>query len=97
MIAIIKFPYAFNKNNLLILLGLLFVSSANLDPLYHDLLEGEHSKVECHFCINNISEDGLPEAILENFSLSNFYYFQNLDIFIPHIAKSFLSRAPPKI
>ncbi|MDA9905028.1 hypothetical protein OAL90_01365 [Hyphomicrobiales bacterium] len=93
----IKFPYAFNKNNLLILLGLLFVSSANLDPLYHDLLEGEHSKVECHFCINNISEDGLPEAILENFSLSNFYYFQNLDIFIPHIAKSFLSRAPPKI
>ena len=93
----IKFPYAFNKNNLLILLGLLFVSSANLDPLYHDILEGEHSKVECHFCINNISEDGLPEAILENFSLSNFYYFQNLDIFIPHIAKSFLSRAPPKI
>ena len=93
----IKFPYAFNKNNLLILLGLLFVSSANLDPLYHDLLEGEHSKVECHFCINNISEDGLPEAILENFSLSNFYYFQNLDIFIPHIAKSFFSRAPPKI
>ena len=92
----IKFPYAFNKNNLLILLGLLFVSSANLDPLYHDLLEGEHSKAECHFCINNISEDGLPEAILENFSLSNFYYFQNLDIFIPHIAKSFLSRAPPK-
>ena len=33
----IKFPYAFNKKNLLILLGLLFVSSANLDPLYHDI------------------------------------------------------------
>ena len=93
----IKFPYAFNKNNLLILLGLLFVSSANLDPLYHDLLEGEHSKVECHFCINNISEVVLSETILEKFSLSNFYYFQYLDIFTPHFAKNSFSRAPPKI
>ena len=84
----IKFPYAFNKNNLLILLGLLFVSSANLDPLYHDLLEDEHSKVECHFCINNISEVVLSETILEKFSLSNFYNFQYLDIFTPHFAKN---------
>ena len=79
----IKFPYAFNKNNLLILLGLLFVSSANLDPLYHDLLEDEHSKVECHFCINNISEVVLSETILEKFSLSNFYYFHIFRYFYP--------------
>ena len=51
-----KIPYLFTKNYLLVLVGLFFVSTFALDPLFHEASEDDHSNLECHFCLNEISD-----------------------------------------
>ena len=84
------------KKYLILLAGLIFVTSIFVDPLYHEFSEDEYSQAECQFCKNNISiptqsnvdsvkiflSTTLPVEINENFISFNFY--------------NYFSRAPPK-
>ena len=87
----------FTKNSLLILVGLFFVSSFTLDPFFHEALEEDHSNLECHFCLNEISDETLLDLETNILFLSNFSNIENLDNFTPYLYKNFSSRAPPKI
>ena len=56
VIAMNKIPYLFTKNYFLVLVGLFFVATFALDPLFHEASEDDHSNLECHFCLNEISD-----------------------------------------
>jgi hypothetical protein len=87
----------FIKNSLLILVGLFFVSSFILDPFFHEASGEDHSNLECHFCLNEISDETLLDLETNISFLSNFSNIENLDNFTPFLYKNFFSRAPPKI
>jgi hypothetical protein len=92
-----KIPYLFTKNYFLILVGLFFVSTFALDPLFHEASEDDHSNLECHFCLNEISDATLPKTEKEIFLFPNFSEIENLENFSSLFYKNYSSRAPPKI
>ena len=73
----------FTKNSLLILVGLFFVSSFTLDPFFHEALEEDHSNLECHFCLNEISDETLLD--LE----TNISFLSNLKTFLQGLLLKF--------
>ena len=87
----------FNKKYLLLLAGLLFVSTVTLDPFHHDFFESDHSEAECHLCINEISDPIKSESGLTKLSISNILNVTKVENFTSYNSKNFHSRAPPKI
>ena len=92
-----KIPYLFIKNYLLVLVALFFVYTFALDPLFHEASEDDHSNLECHFCLNEISDATLPKTERVNFLFPNFLETKNLENFSFLFYKNYTSRAPPKI
>tara|TARA_Y100001936_G_scaffold248062_1_gene295186 strand:+ start:2440 stop:2730 length:291 start_codon:yes stop_codon:yes gene_type:complete len=95
----INFSGFFNKKFLITLFGLFFISLVTLDPLFHDhnVIEDEHSELECHFCLIETYDDVvINKKIEKNFS-NNFLLQINLNTYYKSNLLGFNSRAPPKI
>lgn len=95
----INFSDFFNKKFLITLFGLFFISLVTLDPLFHDhdVIEDEHSKVECHFCLIEVYDDVLNEIKIEKIFLSNSFLQKNTETNYKSNLSGFNPRAPPKI
>jgi len=95
----INFSDFFNKKFLITLFGLFFISLVTLDPLFHDhdVIEDEHSEVECHFCLIEVYDDVLNEIKIEKIFLSNSFLQKNTETNYKSNLSGFNPRAPPKI
>lgn len=95
----INFSDFFNKKFLITLFGLFFISLVTLDPLFHDhdVIEDEHSEVECHFCLIEVYDDVLNEIKIEKDFLSNSFLQKNTETNYKSNLSGFNPRAPPKI
>ena len=70
----INFSDFLNKKFLITLFGLFFISFATLDPFFHDhdVIEDEHSELECHFCLIETYDDANYIKIEKDFSSNSF-------------------------
>ena len=84
------------KKYLTLLLGLLFLNSVSLEPIYHELLEHESSKIECQLCKNDASNSIESILDLDEVILPNDLQVEKIDDFVSFNFKNFYSRAPPK-
>jgi len=86
-----------NKKYFLLLAGILFVSSASLDPLFHEFSIDSSHEIQCQFCENEIDDVIKSKVLLEKIALLNNYKVEIANNFISRELKNFFSRAPPKI
>ena len=85
-----------HKRYLTLLLGLLFLNTVSLEPLYHELLEHESSKIECQLCKNDASNSIELILDLDEVTFPNDLQVEKIDDFVTFNFKNFYSRAPPK-
>ena len=95
----INFSDFLNKKFLITLFGLFFISFATLDPFFHDhdVIEDEHSELECHFCLIETHDDDANYIKIEKDFSSNSFLPKNIDANYQSNLLGFNSRAPPKI
>lgn len=87
----------FKKRNLIILAGLIFVTSASLDPLHHDYSGDQISDIECHFCNIESSEPVQSNIFVDQVFHINLIKVKISENLFSYNSKNFYSRAPPKI
>lgn len=91
-----RFINLFHKKDLIILIGIIFLSVSSIESHYHEEHDINHSEAECHFCINDLFDDNI-DIPSEKLFLSDLNNFINLDNYTPQFFLNFHSRAPPKI
>ncbi len=86
----------FGKKYFILLTGLFFVTSVSLDPLYHEFIEDESSRIECQFCKNEVSGPIKSTVDIVKVSLSTILKVEINENFISFNLNNYYSRAPPK-
>ena len=86
----------FGKKYFILLTGLFFVTSVSLDPLYHEFIEDESSRIECQFCKNEVSGPIKSTVDIVKVSLSTILKVEINENFISFNLNKYYSRAPPK-
>ena len=86
----------FGKKYFILLTGLFFVTSVSLDPLYHEFVEDESSRIECQLCKNKVSGPIKSTVGIVKVSLSTILKVEINENFISFNLNNYYSRAPPK-
>ena len=84
------------KKYLILVAGLIFITSIFVDPLYHEFSEDEYFQIECQFCKNNISIPIESNVDLVKIFLSTALQVEINENFISFNFNNYFSRAPPK-
>ena len=86
-----------DKQNFILIAGILFVTFAALDPLHHEIQSNETAQeIECQFCENETIDTDQFDKNISKALFSNLFKIEINQKFISQIPTNLHSRAPPR-
>ncbi len=94
---IINIMKVLEGNNILLIVGLVFLAISTVHPIDHIDLNDQSEQIECQLCNNDASQPLKTKSLDSNYYLSSILITEIRNKFISTNSKDFQSRAPPKI